>query len=75
MLDLIGHIGYALLFIGIILIGRKRIEGWIFRFIGEAIWIILGIKLGLTSIWMWGAVFLIVECYNYYRWKHDKTNK
>lgn len=72
MLDVIGHIGYLIIFIGLILLGYKKRSGWLFRFVGDTVVIYLGIVLHLTSIWMWGIVFGVIDLTNFYKW--TKTN-
>jgi hypothetical protein len=56
------------------MIVRKRPAGWIWRFQGELIWVILGVYLGLTSIWMWGTLFLIMDVIGYYKWRKEQAN-
>jgi hypothetical protein len=71
-LDQIGHIGYLFLFLGLIAISYKKRGGWALRFTGEAMWVYLGLKLAMTSIWLWGLVFLLVDMFGYVKWrKHD----
>ena len=68
-LDLLGHCGYAFIFTGIILLAHYKSSGWVLRLIGEFIWICIGIWLGMTSIWAWGVVFVLMDVYGYYKWK------
>lgn len=68
MVDLIGHVGYILLVTGTALVASKRRYGWIFRIFGEAIWVALGVVLGLTSVWFWGTVFLMIDFSGYIKW-------
>jgi hypothetical protein len=71
MIDLVGHIGYALIFFGTIIVGRRNKIGWILRFLGESIWLCLGIVLQLTSIYIWGIVFIFLEVFNYMKWRNE----
>jgi len=73
-IDIIGHVGYFCLWYGNLMIARMNLAGWIWRFLGETIWTIIGWYLGLTSIWMWGIVFLGTDAIGYYRWKHEQTS-
>lgn len=68
VIDFIGHIGYALLFSGIVCLAYKKRIGWILRLIGEAIWIYNGFQLGLTSVWFWGILFVVWEAIGFYKW-------
>lgn len=67
--DYFGHWFYFFLLLGMWLIGLKDYRGWAFRFIGEIGWIGIGMFLGLSSVWMWGFVFLAVDIYNYRKWQ------
>lgn len=67
--DLLGYLGYSILSIGIFLIGRKKISGWYFRALGDAVWICIGFSIPLTSMWIWGFVFLGMEVYGYRTWR------
>ncbi len=39
-------------------LGKKDINGWWLRMFGNLGWVVLGVQLGLTSIWMWELIFL-----------------
>jgi hypothetical protein len=69
MIDIFGHIGYAFLLFGTLAISRKNKLGWLFRVIGESIWIVLGFFLGLTSIYVWGIIFLCIDAYGFNQWR------
>lgn len=69
--DLLGHVGYASLTWGMILIARKNIWGWLFRAGGEILWIVIGLMLGLSSAWMWGTIFLFIEAYGFLKWRKE----
>jgi len=77
MIDLIGHVAYVLIFIGMILLTKKDWIGWVFRFFGEAMWVGIGLYLGMTSIWVWGLIFMGIDAYAITRWKSiaDKNTK
>jgi hypothetical protein len=67
-LDFIGHIGYAFIFIGMLFLASQSIWGWAFRFVGEIIWVGLGVALGLTSIWAWGFLFMCIDSMAFVNW-------
>jgi hypothetical protein len=69
--DLLGHIGYASLVLGTVLIAHKQKIGWPLRAFGEALWIIVGIMLDLTSAWFWGTVFVFIDLHGYYKWRKE----
>lgn len=71
MIDLLGHIGYVFLILGQWLLTKKSAAGWLVRLGGQAIWIVLGILLGLTSCVIWGIVFVVLDIQGYKEWKRD----
>lgn len=71
MTDAVGHLGYALILIGLVLIGQGSKAGWIFRFIGGLTWVVIGFAIGMTSIWVWGLVFATLDYYNYTKWNNE----
>jgi nicotinamide riboside transporter PnuC len=72
--DLWGHIGYIAIVLGMIGLVRKKIWGWAARFIGEVIWLGIGISIGYTSIIFWGTLFLAIDGYGFYQWKKAAKN-
>jgi hypothetical protein len=68
ILDVFGHVFYASLAFGMFMLARKSSWGWVFRFIGEAGWLWIGIEMGMSSIWGWGALFLCMDAFGLYRW-------
>ena len=69
--DLLGHLGYLFLFIGQALLVHQKRSGWVFRVLGELIWIGIGIYAHWTSIWFWGSLFLIIESVGWWRWYEE----
>lgn len=67
-LDKFGHLGYILIFGGQFLLAEKLKWGWCARFLGELIWLFIGVKMKMSSIWLWGAVGLLFETYGFIRW-------
>jgi hypothetical protein len=68
MLNIIGHIGYMLLFGGQALIAMGNGFGWPVRLAGEAVWFCLGIKMRMNSIWMWGTIGIVIETMGMLHW-------
>lgn len=74
MIDLLGHVFYLCLFLGMYLLAKKKKVGWFFRFVGELGWTSLGLALGLSSIVIWGIIFMVIDAFGYYHWrKHENT--
>jgi hypothetical protein len=69
-LDLWGHVGYMLLFLGQVAVTRKKAWGFGLRWAGEVIWLTLGVQMGMSSIWVWGLFGLAVEAYGWWSWTH-----
>jgi hypothetical protein len=70
LVDAVGHLGYCFLYLANVMIVRGKQVGWILRFQGELIWVVLGIYMGLTSIWMWGILFMIVDAWGFFKWRN-----
>ena len=73
--DVYGHIGYLYIALGMWLLSKKDIVGWIYRFLGELIWIIIGFHIQMTSIWLWGIVFMVIDLTGFFKWrKYNEQN-
>ena len=71
--DLLGHVSYAFIALGMLLLAKKNILGWVSRFTGEAGWLIVGWAIDMSSIWSWGLLFLFIEVYGFYSWRKDRN--
>lgn len=71
--DLCGHVFYAFIFGGLVLLSKRNILGWPVRLVGEAGWLGIGIYLNLTSVWAWGAVFVAMDLYGFYTWRKQNA--
>lgn len=69
VIDLLGHVFYVFIFAGILLLARKRVSGWVFRFIGEVGWMLLGVALGMSSVVIWGIIFTVMDLYGFWSWR------
>lgn len=67
--DMAGHFAYALLVVGNWLIGSKNIWGFAFYIVANAIWLGIGVYIGMTSIWLWEIVFLALAVRNVLSWR------
>lgn len=74
-IDTWGHIGYLLIFAGMSLLGRKAKLGWISRLLGDGVWCVVGLTLGMTSIWLWGLAFMMNDVLSYRRWGKTKSQR
>lgn len=75
ILDLLGHVGYFFIGLGILLLARKNIAGWIMRALGELIWLLIGISMGMSSMWLWSGLFLFMEAYGFYQWRQERQQR
>jgi hypothetical protein len=71
-LDFSGHLFYASLFLGMLLLQAKDYRGWALRFIGEAGWIGIGFIIGYSSIILWGFAFMAVDVLGYSTWRKEQ---
>ena len=75
-LDIIGHISYVWVAIGMLLIALKRpVAGFAFRLVGELGWLALGILMSMTSIWFWEIIFIAVDIIGMIIWTRNKKAK
>jgi hypothetical protein len=65
MIDIFGHLGYAMLISGTWLVGKKKRVGWLLRLGGSTTWMVLGFCLGLSSIYLWSAGFMAVDVFGF----------
>ena len=70
--DFFGHWFYFFLFIGMLLLQSKDYRGWAFRFAGEVGWIGIGLVIGMSSVWLWGFAFLVVDVLGYFKWQKEQ---
>jgi len=71
VIDIAGHFGYFLIFIGLVMISMKERIGWIFRLLGELLWVAIGISIGMSALWVWGLVFIIVDLVAWKVWADE----
>ena len=74
MIDLIVHVCYLFLFAGMVLIRRRNKIGWVLWFLGEFGWVLIGIKLGLTSVWVWGILFCAIDLNALKKWNSGRDH-
>jgi hypothetical protein len=72
-IDLFGHLFYAFIALGMLLLAYKSKWGWVSRFVGELGWLWIGVEMEMSSIWSWGALFLVIECYGFWSWTRKST--
>lgn len=68
MIDLFGHLFYFFILCGLVLLAKGNALGWALRLVGETGWAVLGIFLGLSSVYVWGFAFVIIDAYGFYYW-------
>lgn len=67
-LELIGWIGNFGFFGGAILLARLKRIGWVFHMLGNVMYFIQGIMLGLYSLTILSFVLFIVDAYGFKKW-------
>jgi hypothetical protein len=72
MLDFFGHLGYASIMVGMFLLARRNAYGWVARLLGDAGWVALGFALGMSSIILWGLVFIAVDISGWRKWRETE---
>ena len=71
MTDIFGHLGYSLILAGMFLVSKKNAWGWFFRLLGEIIWLIIGVYLEMSSMVLWGLVFVALDVRTFYTWLRE----
>lgn len=69
--DFFGHWGYFFIAMGMWAISKREHMGWAMRLFGEGIWVWLGFKMGMTSITMWGLLFMAIDVSGFFSWKRE----
>lgn len=72
MLDFYGHLGYFSIMVGMMLLARRNIYGWVARLLGDSVWVALGFALGMSSIVVWGSFFVVVDIVGLRKWRRVK---
>ncbi len=73
--DIIGHIGYAIIFCGTRQLHKKNKWGWALRVTGDIIWTALGVYMGYTSIMIWSFMFALNDARGWYLWNERTKQK
>ena len=68
-LDALGHLGYAAIYLGQVLLARRSRAGWVLRLAGTALWLGIGLALGLSSVWVWSAIGLGIDARGWWSWR------
>lgn len=66
--DIAGHFSYAWLAFGMYLLTKGNKWGWPARLVGEISWVFVGLSMGMSSIWMWGLLFVALDLRGLYKW-------
>lgn len=69
VVDVLGHIGYLFLALGMLLLARRNVLGWACRAVGELIWLFIGFEMQMSSMWVWGVIFIAIEIHGFISWK------
>jgi hypothetical protein len=73
VIDFFGHVAYAGVLAGMILLTRQNIFGWLVKAAGDAGWVVLGIVMGMSSIITWGLFFVLLDLIGYAKWRKDRV--
>lgn len=73
MINILGWVGNVGYIIGIILLGRKRIEGFYFNLVANILYFSLGRILNLSSIWVLSLILGTLNIIAIINWKRSKS--
>lgn len=68
-LDGVGHACCALKALGLWQLSRRRRIGWLLRLAGGGGWVAVGLALGLSSLWIWGIAFAVLDTVGFLCWR------
>lgn len=51
-----------------LLLAQQNIWGWPMRAIGELIWLWVGLRMKMSSIYLWAFVFIALDIYGMWNW-------
>ena len=71
--DIAGHIAYALITSGTLLLWFKSKRGFFLRMCGGTVWVAIGFKIGLSSIVLWSAILVVIDVIGYLYWQAQET--
>lgn len=69
VVDIAGWVAYVVLFCGTMTLQNKNHIGWVLRGIGNLMWCVLGWHLQLTSVIVWGVIFMAMDIRGYLKWR------
>ncbi len=69
--DALGHVGYGLYGAGNLLIANQNALGYIFVLVAASLWTGIGLKIGMTSVWIWEILCIGTAVYGYWNWTHQ----
>ena len=75
MIDFFGHVSYAAITLGILWLGQKKAYGWLMKAVGDAGWAVLGIVMGMSSIFVWASLFIVMDFIGWAQWRKKATTK
>ena len=73
-IDMLGHIGYLSIAVGMYLVTLKNSWGFAFRFFGEVVWLVIGLLLGMSSLLIWGVIFMGIDIYGFVKWRRENED-
>ena len=73
MIDFFGHLSYAFCVGGTYMVGTRKRAGWVVRGVGDVGWVSCGLAIGLSSIWVWGSIFVVLDVIGWRKWKRRDT--
>lgn len=72
MTDIVLHLAFASLLLGQHLIKNKRASGWAVRGVADATCVVVGCVSGLSSLAVWGVVFLGMDIKGWKAWRQEQ---
>ena len=67
--DVAGHLAMAMLLLGKVGIIYKHRWGFLAWMTGAGMWVVIGYFIGMSSIMLWNALYVVMYAFGYYKWK------
>jgi hypothetical protein len=62
------YLAGIILLVSYFLTGKKKWYGWIFSWVGNLLWVYIGIRVGLNGLWVISLIMAVIGFINMIKW-------
>ncbi len=73
--DTLGWIATVIVLYGTWRVTKKETSGWLLRIVGDALWVVVGLMTGITSIIACEGTFVVLNTIGYLKWRKDEDKQ